>query len=95
MTIEYADGQARAVQRLTLAGTGYFASFLGTGGADTTPPCVWPLIELELREKNERVVLHERKTMVPNFKVSGQLMTSYVRSNTRRGPPEMNIFGIL
>ena len=32
---------------LTLAGTGYFASFLGTGG-DTIPPHVWPLVELEL-----------------------------------------------
>ena len=33
------------------------------------PPRVWPLIELELRGKNERVRLYERKPMVPNFKV--------------------------
>ena len=31
------------------------------------PPRVWPLIELELRGKNERVGLYERKPMVPNF----------------------------
>ena len=37
----------------------------------------------------------ERKPMVPNFKVSGQPMTSEVRSNTRRGPSEMTIFGML
>ena len=40
---------------LTLAGTSYLASFLGTGeggGVDTTPLRVFgPLIELELREK--------------------------------------------
>ena len=65
------------------AGTGYFASFLGTGGGGCyDPPRVWPLIELELRETNERAGLHERKPMVPNFKVTGQPMTSEVRSNT-------------
>ena len=68
---------------LTLAGTGYFASFLGTGG-DTTPPRVWPLIELELRGKNERVGLYERKPMVPNFNVSGQLMTSDIKIGYHR-----------
>ena len=31
--------------------------------------------------------------MMPNFKVSGKLMTSEVRSNTRHGPHEMTIFG--
>ena len=78
---------------LTLAGTGYFASFHGRreGGGDTTPR-VWPLIELELRDQNERVGLYERKPMMPNFKASGQPITSKVRSNTRRGPP---IFGML
>ena len=83
---------------LTLAGTGYFASFLGTGGEGVIrpPPRVWPLIELELRGKNERVGLYEseRKPMVPNFNVSGQMITSEVRSNTRRGPSEMTIFGM-
>ena len=83
---------------LTLAGTGYFASFLGTGGRGEVirpPQRVWPLIELELRGINERVGLHERKPMVPNFNVSGQPMTSEVRSNTRRRPSEMTIFGML
>ena len=54
---------------LTLAGTSHFAILHGTGGGLVRPPCVWPLIELELRGKNERVRLHERKPMVPNFKV--------------------------
>ena len=58
------------------------------------PKRVWPLIELELRDKNGRVGLHERKRMVPNFKVSVQPMTSEARSNIRRGPSEMTIFGI-
>ena len=83
----------------TLAGTGYFSSFLGTGGGGIRPPRVWPLIELELRGKNERVGLYERKTMVPNFKVSGQPTTSEVRSNARSGPPDTTIdttiFGML
>ena len=58
--------------RLTLAGTIHFAILHGTGGGlvvTTPPPRVWPLIELELRGKNERVRLHERKPMIPNFKV--------------------------
>ena len=60
------------------------------------PPRVWPLIKLEFREKkNERVGLHERKPVVSNLKVSGQPMTSEVRSNTLRGPSEMTIFGML
>ena len=60
------------------------------------PPRVWPLIELELREKkNERVGLYKRKPVVPNFKVSGQPMTSEVRSNTRRGPSERTLRGAL
>ena len=56
---------------LTLAGTSHFAILHGTGeGVGTTlPPRVWSLIELELRGKNERVRLHERKPMVPNSKV--------------------------
>ena len=52
---------------LTLAGTSHFAILHGTGGGDD--PGVWPLIKLELRRKNERVRLYERKPMVPNFKV--------------------------
>ena len=42
-----------------------------------------------------RFGLHERYLIVPNFKVLGQPMTSEVRSNTRRGPSEMTIFGML
>ena len=54
---------------LTLAGTSHFAILHGIGGGLVRPPPrVWPLIELELRGKNERVRLHERKPMVPNFK---------------------------
>ena len=47
------------------------------------------------RTKNECVALNERKPMVPNFKVSGQPMTSEVRSNTRSGPSDTTIFGML
>ena len=46
---------------LTFADTGHFASFDVTrgGGVDATPPQhVWPLIELEARDKNERVRRH-------------------------------------
>ena len=35
------------------------------------PPAVRPLMDLELRGKNERVALNERKPMVSKFKVSG------------------------
>ena len=61
------------------------------GEADHRSACPSGYIELEFREKNERVGLHNRKPMVPNFKVSGQPMTSEVRSNTRRGPSEMTL----
>ena len=55
---------------LTLAGTDYFVSFVGTRGEGVTRPLrVWSLIELELRDNNERVGLYERKPMMPNFKV--------------------------
>ena len=51
------------------------------GGCD--PIAVWPLIELKLREKkNERVGRYETQRLIPKFKVSGQLVTSQVRSMT-------------
>ena len=43
------------------------------------PLAVWPLIELELRGKNERVGRYEKR-LIPKFKVSGQPVTSQVRS---------------
>ena len=65
---------------LTLAGTGHFAILDGAGQVGTTPPPrVWPLIELELRGKNERVGRDESKPMIPSFKVFGHLGTSHVR----------------
>ena len=45
-------------------------------GGGTRPPRVWLLIQVELRDKNERVARHERKPKMPNFKVSGQPVTS-------------------
>ena len=48
-----------------------------------------------LREKNDRVALNEGKPMVPNFKVSGQPMTSELRSNTRSGRPDTTTFGMI
>ena len=45
---------------------------------------VWPLIEIELRGKNERVVRDERKPMIPNFKVLVHWLTFQVRSMTQK-----------
>ena len=48
----------------------------GVGGWEVKrPPRVWPLTDLELWNKNERVARHERKLMIPKFKVSGKPMT--------------------
>ena len=47
------------------------------GGAGATPPlAVWPLIELELSGKNERVGRYETQRLIPKFKVSDQPVTS-------------------
>ena len=43
------------------------ASKVYGGGGVVGPPAVWPLIDLELRGKDERVALNERKPMIPNF----------------------------
>ena len=64
----------------------YSVERVGGGGGPSDPPAVRPLRDFELRGKNERAALNERKPMVPKFKVSGQPMTSEVRSNTRSGP---------
>ena len=72
---------------LTLAGTGHFASFHGTSGGswyDPPPLAVSPLIELELRGKNERVARHETKKLVYKLKVLGKQMTSEVRSSAEK-----------
>ena len=73
-----------ATQPLTLAGTGHFASFLGTRGIGTTSRAVSPLVELELREKNERVARRETKRLVYIFKVLGQPVISEVRSSAEK-----------
>ena len=44
------------------------------------PLVVRSLIKLELREKNERAAHDERKPMMHNFIVLGELVTSEVRS---------------
>ena len=61
-------------------------------GGSVGPPAVRPLMDLELRRKNERVARNERKPIVSNFKVSGQPMTSEV---TRSGPSDTTIFRAL
>ena len=65
------------------------------GGVVGPPPSRSAPDRVRASGKNERVALNERKPKVPNFKVSDQPMTSEVRSNTRRGPPEMTIFAML
>ena len=40
-------------------------------GVDATPLAVWPLIELELRGKDERVARDETKPIVSDFSVLG------------------------
>ena len=84
MTSWAKDSKSPCVSLLTLAGTGHFASFHGTrGGGLVRPPlAVSPLIELELRGKNERVARRETKRLIYKLKVLGQLVTSEVRSST-------------
>ena len=68
---------------LTLAPVRFFFTASNVSeGVRRTPPAVRPLMELELRGKNECVTRNERKPMALNFKKSGQLMTSEVRSNS-------------
>ena len=72
---------------LTLAGTGHFASFHGTrGGGGLVRPtlAVSPLIELELRGKNERVARRKTKRLIYKLKVLGQPVTSEVRSSAEK-----------
>ena len=50
---------------IATASTGHFASFHGTGGGGgVRPRAVSPLIELELRGKNERVARRKTKRLV-------------------------------
>lgn len=49
------------------------------------PLAVWPLIELELRGKDERVARDETKPIVSDFSVLGQYVTSEVRSMPKIG----------
>ena len=63
----------------------YSVELVGGGGCSADTPAVRPQMELDPCEKG-RVALNERKAMVHNFKVSVQLMTSEVRSNTRSRP---------
>ena len=48
------------------------AAYPCTGGVDATPLAVWPLIELELRGKDQRVDRDETKPIVSDFSVLGQ-----------------------
>ena len=59
-----------------------FSSYAPAEGVGTTPLAVWPLIELELWGKNERVGRYETQRLIPKFKASGQPVTSQVRSMT-------------
>ena len=54
------------------------------GGLVRPPLAVSPLIELELRGKNERVVRRETKRLIYKLKVLGQPVTSEVRSSAEK-----------
>ena len=55
------------------------------GGLVRPPPlAVSPLIELELRGKNERVARRETKRLIYKLKVLGQPVTSEVRSSAEK-----------
>ena len=58
------------------------------GGASNPPSRSAPDGVRASQKKNERIALNEGKPMVPNFKVSGQLMTSEVSSSIRSGPSD-------
>ena len=53
-------------------------------GGSTTPLAVSPLIELELRGKNEYVAHRETKRLIYKLKVLGQPGTSEVRSSAEK-----------
>ena len=59
------------------------------------PPVVRPLIDLELREKKRACCAQREEADDTKCKVSGQTMTSEVRSNTRIGPSDTTVFGML
>ena len=67
---------------LTLAGAIVFIHTPRTRGEGlgATPLAVWPLIELELCGKNERVGRYESQRLVPKLNVSVELVTLQVRS---------------
>ena len=73
----------------------FYSIELVRGGGSVGPPSRSAPDELRASRKNERIALNEREPMGPNFKVSGQLMTSEVRSNTQSGPPDMTVFRML
>ena len=56
-----------AIIGLILAGTRHFAILACRGGGLVRPPRVWPLINLELRDKNERVGRDKRKPTISGF----------------------------
>ena len=56
----------------------------GGGGGGTTPLAVSPLIELELRGKNERVPRHKMKRLIYKLKVLDQPVTSEIRSSAEK-----------
>ena len=57
----------------------------GGGGGLVRPPLAGsPLIELELRGKNERVARRETKRLIYKLKVLGQRVTSEVRSSAEK-----------
>ena len=75
------------IKQLTLAGTGHFASFLGTGGGGglVRPPLPFrPDWARASQKKNESVARREMKRLIYKLKVLGQPVTSEVRSSAEK-----------
>ena len=58
------------------------ASNVQGGGQSVEPPAVRPLIEPELRGKNDRVTRDETKPILSSFKTFDHLLTDEARSTT-------------
>ena len=68
-----------------MRGLFYPRSAEGGGGANDSV-AIWSLMQLELRGKNEGIARDDTQLLIPNIKVSGQPLTSEVRSKAPKRP---------